>query len=106
MPSVGRYRFEWIVIDFRSSDYRNLVIKELSEPANNSALGLTAQTEEDYVVPGQNCVDELGNNSFVVTHNPREKFFSGAQFLNQIGAELIFYRDALVAAFLKFPQCG
>ena len=55
-------------------------------------------------MPRQNRVDELRNDGFVITDDAGKKFFAGAQFLDQIRAQLVFDRDALVATLLEFTE--
>ncbi len=73
-----------IVVNFRTGDDRNLIVEQLGELANDAALGLAAQSEQDDVVFRENGVDELGNDRFVVTDDAAKKFFAALQFLDEI----------------------
>src|SRR6266498_1321817 len=104
LAAISRYRLEGIVVHFRSGNDRDLIVQEFSELTNDAALSLSSESEEDDVVSGKNGVDELGNDSFVITHNAAEEFFAGTQFLYEVRAQFVFNRDALVATGLQFTE--
>ena len=75
LPSVSGDGLKRIVVNFRAGDDRNLFVQQLGELANDAALGLSAQPEQDNVVPRENRVDELRNDSFVVADDAAERVF-------------------------------
>ena len=100
LPAVSGDGLKRIVVDFRAGDDRNLIVEQLGELTNDAALRLAAQSEQDDVVLRENRVDELGNDGFVVADDAGKEFFAALQFLDEIGAQLVFDRDASVAALL------
>ena len=70
-----------IVVDFGAGDDRNLLVEQFGELANDAALCLAAQAEQDDVVPRQNGVDQLRNNGFVVTDDAGKSFSPARSFL-------------------------
>src|SRR5882724_2652215 len=97
LPAISRYRLEGIVVDLGTGDDGELIVQEFSELTNDPALGLSSESKQDDVVSGKNCIDELRNDGFVITHNTAKKLFTTLEFLYEIGAQLVFNRDALVA---------
>ena len=73
LSAVSAQRCERIVVYFRAGDDRDLVVEQIGQLANDAALCLAAQTEQDDVVLGENGIDELRDDRFVVTENSREK---------------------------------
>ena len=78
LSCVSRDWVKRIVVDFRTRDYRQTLVKEFRQLSNDAALRLAAQTEQDDVVTRQNRVDELRNDGVVVTDNAGEQFLAGA----------------------------
>ena len=95
--AVSRDGMKGIVVNFRAGDDGNSIVEQFGELTNDAALGLATQSQQDDVVFRENRVDELGNNGFVVADNAGKEFFTGAQFLDEVRAQLVFDRDALVA---------
>ncbi len=104
LAAVGGDRSKRIVVDFRAGDDRNSLVEQFGELANDAALCLSAQAEQDDVVPRQNGVDELRNDRFVVTDNARKKFLAGAQFFDQIEAQFVFDREGLIPGRPEFAK--
>src|SRR5256885_12028879 len=96
--AVGGDGMKRIVVNFRAGDDRELFVQQLGELTNDPALGLSAQSQKDCVVLREDRIDELGNNAFIVAYDAGKEFFTGAQFLDEVRAQLIFYGNALVAA--------
>ena len=69
LAAKSGYRLERIVVNFRAGDDGYSLVKEFRQLADDAALGLPPQPEQDDVVSGEDGVDELGNNRFVVSYN-------------------------------------
>src|SRR6185503_616389 len=104
LPPIRRDRIKGIVVTFRAGDNRYFIVQKLRELANDPAFGLTSQAEQDNVVAGKNGVGELRDYSFIIANDAAEKFFAGAKLLDQIRAQFVFDRDALVTALFKFTE--
>ena len=74
-------------MNFASGDVGNFQVQEIDQAAQDAALGLTSQTEEDEIVARQDRVGDLRQNGFFVTVNAREKRLSGFELLQKIRAE-------------------
>ena len=79
-----------IVVNFGAGDDRYFVIQKLGELADDAALGLSSEAQQNNVVPRENGVDELGDNCFVVTDDAAKKFLAARKFLYQICAQFVF----------------
>ena len=69
LPARPANRLQRVVIDFAPRDDRHFGVQQLHQPAQDSALGLSAQTQKDEIVPRQQCVDDLRDHRvFVAVH--------------------------------------
>ena len=91
LAAVCADRIERVVVHFRSGDDRDLRVQQIRELANDPALRLPAQSEENQIMSRQNGIDELRHDGLVIAHDAREKFLPPLQFANQVRAHLIFY---------------
>ena len=73
---------ERIVVDFRAGDDRDALVEQIGEQADDAALCLSAQPEQDDVMPRENRIDQLRDNGVLVTDNARKEFLAGAQFFD------------------------
>src|SRR6266851_7701980 len=89
-----------IVVNFRAGDDWDVFVQQLSELTNDPALGLAAQSQKNCVVLREDRIDQLGNNAFIVANNAGKEFFTGAQFLDEVRAKLVFNGNTLIAAGL------
>ncbi len=97
----GRDRIERIVIQLAAGQAGDLVVQELDQRAQDAGLGLAAQAEQDEVVPGQQRVDDAGDDGALVAQDLRKELLSGRQPAAQVGAHLLFYRARTVAGGLQ-----
>jgi hypothetical protein len=82
---------ERVVVDLRSRQDRNLGIQELDELSEDPTLRLTAQSEQDEVVAGEDRVHDLRHHGVVVSHDAREQGLAVTQLANQVGSELVLH---------------
>ena len=81
-----------IVVDLASCDIGQLRIEQTSERSQNAALCLTAQSEQDEIVPRKHGIDDLRNHGVFVAYDSGEHcFFSAAQTRDQVLAQFIFH---------------
>ena len=80
-----------IVVDFASGNVRKLWIEQGGQGAKDAALGLSTQTKQYKIMPGQNCIDDLRHYRVVIAHNARKNHFSGAQTRDEIVAQLVLH---------------
>ena len=86
---------------------RNLRVQQMDQRAQDAALRLTAETEQDEVMARQHRVDELRDNGFVVADDAREQMFARLKLLNQVVADFLFYRARPELVARNSPRvCG
>src|SRR5580698_4177480 len=74
-----------------------MLIEQRGERAQDAALGLPAKSEQDEVLPGENCVDDLRDDGVLVADDAGEDGLARLEPLDQIFAELVLdgaFRDA------------
>ena len=87
----------WIVMDFASGNVRHLGIEQRGQGAQNAALGLSPQAEQDEIMARENRVHDLRHDGIVIADNARENrrririVALLAQTRHQIGAHLVFH---------------
>ena len=57
LTTVSADRMKRIVVDFGTSDDWNVFVKQIGELANDAALRLTAQAQQNQVMPRQNRIN-------------------------------------------------
>src|SRR6266481_2572954 len=75
-------RAQRVIVDLAAGDDGDFGVQQLHEAAQDAALGLPAQTQEDEVVTREESVDDLRNDGIVVAVEPWKEslaFFDGAQ---------------------------
>ena len=75
-----------------------LVVEQLCQLPDNSALGLAARAEENGIVFGQDGVDYLRDNAFFIPDDAAKKLFAAAKLFDKVGAHLVLYRTRHIPA--------
>ncbi len=88
----GADRRERIVVNLAPGDDRNVVVEQIDQRAEDAALGLTAQAEQDEVVPRQDRVDDLRHDRLVVADDAREERRTRLQAIDQVPADFVLHR--------------
>ena len=81
-------------MNFAAGDVGNLGVKKFDQAAQDAALGLAAQAEQDEIVARQNGVGDLRQDRFFVAVNAGEERFARFELAQQIRAHLILHRTA------------
>ena len=87
-----------------------LLVEQRGEGAQDAALGLAAQAEQDEVLPRENGVDDLRNDGVFVADDAGEERLSSLQARDQVLAHFVFHAARFQACFgkqgalAKFPQ--
>src|SRR5712664_1942819 len=68
-----RDRRERVVVHFAPRENRNLFVEQRDELAQDAALRLPAQAQQDEVVARQDGVHELRDDGLLVAHDTREQ---------------------------------
>jgi hypothetical protein len=90
-----------IVTDLAAGNIRHLLVEQFGQPAQDAALGLAAQAEQNEILLGQHRVHNLRNNRIFIAHNAREDWLLGLQPGNQVLAQLVFDAALLQARFVE-----
>src|SRR5882672_10855327 len=85
-----RDRRERVVVHFAPRENRNLFVEQRDELAQDAALRLPAQAQQDEVVARQYGVHELRNDGLLVAHDTREQRRAVLEQADQILAQLVF----------------
>jgi hypothetical protein len=78
-------------MNLASRDVRHLVIKQRSKRAQDPALRLSAQAEENEIVSRQDGIDDLRHHGVVVADDSRKNGAALSQFARQVVAHLVFH---------------
>src|SRR4029453_2680538 len=89
----GADRTERVVVDLRPGDDRYGLVEQTGQLAQDAALGLTAQSEQDDVMSGQERIDDLRDDGVLVTDYAVDNF-----------SFVIFAREQVIAAAKGFDQ--
>ena len=82
--------FKRVVVDLTPCHERYLFVQQRYQGAQDSALRLPAQAEQDEVVPGENCVRDLRNDCVIKSDDARKHRLMGRELAEQIGPHLVF----------------
>src|SRR5437588_11409448 len=90
LPSVSADRMKRIVVDIRTGNDGNLLVEKICELANDAALRLAAQSQQNQIVAGENGINKLRHDGFVITNNAGEKFLAPLEFADEVCPHLVF----------------
>ena len=79
-------------MDLAARNDRDLVVEQIDQPAQNPALGLAAQSEQDEIVLRENRVDELRDDAVVVTDDAGKEHLARLELAHEVVADLLFDR--------------
>ena len=94
----GAQRRQRVVVNLAARHHGNLVVEQAREGAQDAALRLAAQAEQDEIVARQHGVDDLRDDRVVVADDAGEERLSGAEAGDQVLAHLVAHRATLDAA--------
>src|SRR5690606_11100554 len=75
---------ERVVVDLGARDLGHPLVEEAGEEAEEAALGLPAEAEEDEVVPREEGVLELRDDGLLVAEDAGEDLLARAELLDQV----------------------
>ena len=88
--AVGAERRQRIVVDLAARHHRDRLVQQVGERAQDAALRLAAQAEQDEVVAGQDRVDDLRHDGLVVADDAGEQGFLLPQPGDEVFADFVF----------------
>ena len=99
-PACSAQRRERIVVDLTAGDHRDLFVEQIDQAAEDAALRLTAQAEQDEVVPRQDRVHELRDDRLVVSDDAGKQPIAGVELPHEVVADLLLHRPGPGAGVL------
>ena len=93
-------RRERIVVDLTAGNHRNLFVQQIDQAAQDAALRLTAQAEQDEVVPRQDRVHELRDDRLVVSDDAGKQPIAGVELPHEVVADFLLHRTGPGARLL------
>ena len=81
-------------MDLAAGDDRQMLVEQRHERAQDAALRLTAQAEQNEVVTRENRVDQLRNDRFVVADDAGEQRLAAAELCDEVVADFVLHRSA------------
>jgi hypothetical protein len=94
-----------VVVDLAAGQDRDFVVEQVHELANDAALGLAAQPEEDEVLPREQRVHDARHHGILVADDPGEERVARREAAQQVRAQLVLHGTRGVAGLLQFSQC-
>ena len=101
LPAAAANRRVRIVMDFAAGDVGRLRIEQCGQRAQDAALGLAAQSQQDEIMPRKNRVNDLRHDGVVVSDDAGKNRAALAEFHDQVVAHFVFYVPACQALFGK-----
>ena len=105
-PPLLRYRSQGVVVHLRVREDGDLRIQEPGHLAEDPALGLTPEAEEDQVLARQDRIDELGDDRIVVSPDAGKELAASPKLGDEVGADLILDGAGGISALLQGAECG
>ena len=91
-PARAADRRQRIVVNLAAGHDRDLLVEQIDEAAEDPALRLAAQAEQDEVVARQDRVDELRDDGVVVADDAGKQRLARLQLANEVVADFLFDR--------------
>jgi hypothetical protein len=83
-----------IVVNLAACDVWHLRIQQRGQRAQNAALGLPAQSQQNKVVARQNCIDDLWHYGVIVANDSGKNRPALAKFRGQIVTQFVLHAPA------------
>ena len=91
-----------IVVNLATRDVRHLRIEQRRQGAQDAALGLAAQSQQNEIVARKNGVDDLRHDRVVVADDAGENRAALTEFHDQVVAHLVFHAPGTQPLFAKW----
>ena len=91
-------------MDLAAGHDRNLLVEQIDEAAQDAALRLAAQAEQDEVVARQDRVDELRDDRLVVADDAGEQRLAGLQLADEVVADFLLDRPRAIAGLPQIAE--
>jgi len=97
-------RRERVVVNFAAWHHRDRVVEQFGEAAQDAALGLAAQAEQDEVVARQHRVHQLRDHRLVVADDAGKERLAGLQLADEVVADFLLDRFRAIARLPEFSK--
>src|SRR5690606_20820522 len=97
---------EGVVVHLRAGQHRDLGVEQIDELAEDSALGLPAEPQEDEVVPRENGVDERRHHGVLVPDDAGQDRLPRPEALDQVLAQLLLDRARTISGSTELTDSG
>ena len=91
-------------MNLAAGHHRNLLVQQIDEAAQDAALRLSAQSEQNEVVLREDRVDELRHDRLVVADNAGEERLAGLQLAHEVVADFLFDGTRVQTRLPKFAE--
>ena len=95
---------EGVLVDGGAGEDGHPLVEEVGELAGDAGFRLAAEAEQDEIVAGQQGVDDLGDDGFLVADDPLEERAVLPQSFQQVLTDLVFDRSRTVPRSLQFTD--
>ena len=101
-------RMKRVVADFASGHIRQALVKKPGEHADDAGFGLSAQSQQNEIVPREHGVDNLWNHGIFEADHAGEQVVAALELADQILAQLAFHGPLAKMPLAKFAvfQCS
>ena len=105
-PPVFGDGLERVVVDLATGEHGNFFVQQRHQRAENTALRLAAQSQQDEVVARQHGVDHLGDHRLFKTDDAGKDLRARFQQADEIFPHLVLDRPAVTgrASPLRLPE--
>ena len=84
-----------IVVNLAAGDVRQLCVKQRGQGAQDAALGLPAQSEQNEIMARKNGVDDLGHYGVVIADDAGKNGAASAKLDDQVVAHFVFHAPGI-----------
>ena len=95
-------RRKWAVVDFTAGHHGDDLIQKFHQPAENPALGLTTQSQQNHVVARQDGIHDLGNDRVFIADDSRKHRLVCLKFWDKIRPHFIFNGPCRIGLVTEF----
>src|SRR5271166_2699848 len=101
LAAAAAYRRERVVVNFAAPQVREVRIKKAGERTQDAAFRLSAQSEENEVVPREDRVNNLRDDGVIIADDAGEDRAAGAYARHEIVAHLVLHAPVAHSWFGK-----
>ncbi len=93
---------ERVVVHLAAGEDRDLLVEQGGQLAEDAALRLSSETQQDEVVAGEDRVDHLGDDGILVADDAGEDLLAGLQHADEVVPHLVLYGPEMHAGLGPF----